>query len=298
MEVRRTIALLIVLAAVFFTGFLSRQPDNTTNYENCMAVKKLRELVRPDGKYDAEQDSANHADSPDCRPPEWYAVFQRVEGWQLIIATIGITIIAWQSWETRRSADASKVAAGAAKISADIAASVNVPTLRIETFDVGYMGVANLEAMFQFPKVRIVVKNHGQTPAFLKSWCLIFTCEELPASPVYAGETCGMVLEKDVIQAGASHPLPDIANWYRQQFSLDDVQAIVSRRKVLRAYGYVLYDDLFGSPIKRLKFCELVLNFSSGGIQWATDWSAPAYLGNDYLPKKPHKSDSIPQPPA
>ena len=64
--------------------------------------------------------------------------------------------------ETRKSV-------ASAKTSADIAARVSVPTLVIETFDNGYTGAANLEAMLQYPIVKVLIKNYGPTPAFLRS---------------------------------------------------------------------------------------------------------------------------------
>ena len=108
-------------------------------------------------------------------------------------------------------------AADAAKISADIAARVSVPTLRIEKFGFGYTGAASMAAILQFPNVEVVIKNYGQTPAFLRSWTIIFTCEELPKVPIYADYPgSGIVLEKEVVKPGEPYTLPKIDNFKRQ----------------------------------------------------------------------------------
>jgi hypothetical protein len=93
----------------------------------------------------------------------------------------------------RDAATAAQKSAEAAKISADIAAWVSVPTLVMEKFENGETGAASLEAFLQYAKVRIAVKNCGQTPAFLKWWTIVFmalgTCRKslyTTATPVVA----------------------------------------------------------------------------------------------------------------
>jgi hypothetical protein len=108
MEWRRTIACLILVLTCGFAGYVAAQPDETTNYENCQTIEKLTKLLRSDSKHYPAENASDRAETTDCRPPKWYAVFKRIEGWQLIVAVIGIGIIGWQSWETRKSAKASE----------------------------------------------------------------------------------------------------------------------------------------------------------------------------------------------
>jgi uncharacterized coiled-coil protein SlyX len=186
-----------------------------------------------------------------------------------------------------------EISVSAAKTSADIAARVSIPTLVIDKFEQGYVGAANLEATLQFPNVNIVIKNYGQTPAFLRSWNIIFTCEELPLPPDYWHQpgypevrlpAAGIMLEKDVVQPSQSYTLPALPSWKRTEISLEDVRSIVDRKKHLWAYGFICYYDLFGSPLRRIKFCELALNFHDGWIGWTAGFSPQSYVGTeDYI---------------
>jgi hypothetical protein len=185
------------------------------------------------------------------------------------------------------AAQAAVVNAKAAKVSADIAAAVSIPTLKIERFATGNAGAANIRAILQFPKVSITIKNYGQTAAFLQWWSIMFTCEELPDIPVYSGNSYGMPLDKEVVHPNHSYTLPDLNFIQRPQISLDDVEAIIRREKILTVCGYVCYGDLFDNPIRRLKFCEFTLNVWEAGEEGGIDWcqeTDPNYSGTDLLP--------------
>lgn len=51
-----------------------------------------------------------------------------------------------------------------------------------------------------------------------------------------------------------------------QVFSSEDVKAILDHRKSFDAYGGVYNSDLFGSPMRRLKFCETAINIVDQGV--------------------------------
>jgi hypothetical protein len=188
----------------------------------------------------------------------------------------------YQTTHLKNAVIQARRAAKAAKLSADMAVGVSVPTLVIEGFEIADVGAANLAAMIQYPKIKITVRNYGQTPALLKWWTIIFTCEGLPDVPVYGR---GIVLEKIVIKPDASHPLPQLPFSQRQEISLDDALAVINYTKTLTAYGYICYGDVFGNPLRRFKFCEMALNVSeSGGIQWVSNSSPSSYQGIDQLP--------------
>jgi hypothetical protein len=208
--------------------------------------------------------------------------------------------MASQIQEMQEQTVIAKTSADAAKISSDIAAGVSVPTLVVHELRTGDIGDASIEAFFQFPKVKITLKNYGQTPAFLKWWSLCFTCGDLPEVPVYDGPANGMILDKVVIQPNTTYTLPELFFPYRQEFSIEDVKAIVSREKTFRVYGYVCYSDIFGNPPRRLKFCETVLNiFGDQAIcDWWEGFAPPAYTGTEPFPIKAPPMVTTPDSPS
>ncbi len=183
-------------------------------------------------------------------------------------------------------AKASLITAEAAKTSADIAARVSVPTLVIEEFELAPVGNPTLKAALQFPRVRIVVRNYGQSPALMRFWTIIFAAD-LPEVPIYRGYPgSGIALEKVVVKPGTTLTLENDF-FARQELTLGDVEAIVDREKTLRAYGLICYGDIFNNPLKRLKFCELALNLYEGpppSVDWVAARWPPAYIGADYAP--------------
>jgi len=201
-----------------------------------------------------------------------------------------ITEMSTQTDVLERSVAVAKESADAAKQSADIASAVSIPTLVVHEFDLGNPPGASLEAMLQFPTAKLVVKNYGQTPAFLSSWKVIFTCENLPDIPNYSDHPgSGMVLDKEVIRPDDSYTFPTFSGWQRQEFSLEDVRAIMEKRKILNVYGYVCYGDIFDNPIRRLKFCETAINLFPGNnprIGWFSQLAPTAYRGTDLMPIK------------
>jgi hypothetical protein len=172
-----------------------------------------------------------------------------------------------------------------AKTSADIAVGVSVPTLKIVEFEVINLGGLTAEQFFQSPRVAITIRNYGQTPAFLAWWSLCFTCEDLPDIPVYEGPASGMLLKGVAVQPGEPHVLPAVEFFRTPTFSSKEVQAIIKREKLLTAYGYICYGDVFNRPLQRFKFCKTVLNiFPDEQIcDWWDEFAGPAYTGVDQL---------------
>jgi hypothetical protein len=197
--------------------------------------------------------------------------------------------------QTDKMLEAARKSADAAKISADIAAGVAIPKLVVHEIRAGNAGAAALQAMLQLPKIDLTVKNYGQTPALLRSWAILFTCEELPDIPVYIGQPgCGIVLTHEVIQPHDPYTLTVVNHWNRQTISLDDVQSIIERKKTLNAYGYVSYEDIFGNPPQLFKFFATALNMGDGWIDWRTELAPDAYVGTARLEigSQPSRSDA------
>ena len=188
---------------------------------------------------------------------------------------------------SKLNAVATEKSADAAKISADIAASVSIPTLKISQFRISTVNasVSSNVAFFRRPQFEITVKNWGQTPVFLWSWTLKMTCEDLPEMPVYSGIASGMPLEKQVIPGGGSFTLPVVGFPYQHDFSVDDARAVSEQNKSFTVYGYICYGDMFGNPLRRMKFCEVLLNiFGDLNFQWTELFSDPPYVGTDLYP--------------
>jgi hypothetical protein len=193
-----------------------------------------------------------------------------------------------QVTEVSSQTDVLERSVAAAKASADIAIGVSIPTLVVHDFKTwNLVGIA-LPAVLKSPRINLVIKNYGQTPALLRSWTLIFTCEDLPDVPIYSGQKgCGIVLTKETIQShGGIYTLTIETFLHRQELSPGDVEDIIERRKLLTAYGYVCYGDIFGNPLRRFKFCETALNVTNAWIDWRSEFAPAAYVGTDLLPSK------------
>jgi hypothetical protein len=302
-------AAIAALLCLFAVG-MSSQPNKTSTTNEQTAAPKGPSTPPPENN----NITTYYAEHSDDDPPKWYAPLERPDWWLVFIALLTGGAVAYQAKEMKDATDvmrgqltamqgqigqmessgvqttaliaAAQKSADAAKISADIAGRVSIPTLIVEKFELGNMGNANIRAILQLPKIQITLRNYAQTPAFLHSWSLVLTCEELPSLPNYFGHPgSGLLLDKEVIQPNIPYTLPELPSWNRQQFSLDDVEAIIDQKKMFSVYGYVCYGDLFGSPLKRLKFCEFALNIGDNWIQWC-DAADQVYCGTDLYPIK------------
>lgn len=216
--------------------------------------------------------------------PEWVMVWATTA--YALIALATLLAIRAQASTMEKSIAVARESADAAKRSADIAIGVSIPTLVVHELGLGDVGAAGIEAFFQYPRMKILIKNYGQTPAFLKWWSLCFSCEDLPEVPIYDGPGDGMILDKLVVQPNEICTLPELFYPHRQEFSMEDAKAIAKREKPFRVYGYICYGDIFGNPLRRLKFCETVLNvFGDESIcDWWEGFAPPAYTGIEQFP--------------
>jgi hypothetical protein len=188
-----------------------------------------------------------------------------------IVATLTLIAVRYQAAKTREAVDATRdsvaaikaqtellknsVAAAersadAAYISAQAAMGVAIPTLKIHEFDFG--ADLNSETSLQCPRFSVVLKNHGDTPAFLRHWYVNFTTD---ASDANYGE--GTIFDKCVVEPGGTYALSWNSIWPRPLISEEHAKAIVGREKCLIVYGYVCYDSVFDS-IRRFEFSELL----------------------------------------
>lgn len=108
MDFRQTAACIVVALICIFAGLITGHIDDEASYENCKAITKLAEIIGPTGKHYPADYPANAADDAACNPPPWYAVLKPAEVLLVFIGFGTMFVIAWQSWETRKSADASR----------------------------------------------------------------------------------------------------------------------------------------------------------------------------------------------
>jgi hypothetical protein len=104
MEVRRTIACLIVLAAIFFAGFVSGAPNEDAGCKDSHATEEAP--ISPSQQ--TKDTPANSTKSANCYTPKWYTAFKRPDGMLVVVGILTFLVIAWQSVATARSAKAAQ----------------------------------------------------------------------------------------------------------------------------------------------------------------------------------------------
>ncbi len=158
----------------------------------------------------------------------------------------------------RRNARAAKISADAAKLSADVAKGVAVPTLQLCGCTLDGTGLSRLHS----PRFNIVLKNYGQTPAFLRAFSVKVTCEPLP-DPLDYNPIHAFPADQSVAEFGKPLTLPK-DTWPPLYVSGEDIKEVISRNKLLWVYGFVRYGSLF-EPDKTLPFNYALLNFGGNG---------------------------------
>jgi hypothetical protein len=136
----------------------------------------------------------------------------------------------------------------------------------------GDMGVADLRAKIQSPKIEARVRNYGNTFAVPKFQSLKIICANtLPDEPEYAPVLpipfAGMVLE-----TGQEWPFVESSD--RQFFSTEEIDAIESGAKFLWVYGFIGYQDFLGTYHER-RFCQRLYIVSGGGHTFGEDRRTP-----------------------
>jgi hypothetical protein len=161
-----------------------------------------------------------------------------------------------QTTHLRRSAKA-------AYKSAHAAMGVAIPTLMIQDFEfIPKKDVPPYEDL-EWPTVMISVKNYGQSPAIMRSFAVEFTCEELPSELLYPS-----LLHFDsgtAVETGKIFRLEEcgVTSW--RGLSAGDALAVANNQKTLTVYGCIWYDDIFGSPTRKLHFSKWGAEFMSAG---------------------------------
>jgi hypothetical protein len=166
------------------------------------------------------------------------------------------TEMAIQTGILKDSVAASQKAADAAEISAKAAMGVAVPTLVISKFSFDNELRQNPAAFYQYPKVRLELKNYGQSPAFLRKYAINFSWNDDPWK-----KCIGYAFEDRVVDAGETY-----------QFSVVDldvldippqtvIEDLIRGKKNLIFSGWVSYRDVFDSPLRKLTFCRELVEY-------------------------------------
>ena len=277
----RWVAGIVLAIAVIVTVAARLQHYTTEKYEAEREKACVSLSISPEEKHSCEKEAQSRHDySP------WWYVLIAWPGGIMALATIATgAVIAWQSHETRKSARA-------AEESTRISLGTSLPKLVVHKLSTR-SNTTDARSYFEWPAVDITIKNYGNTPAILHFWSLCFSIQEFSDEPEYSGPASGMSLDKSVVESGKEFVLPTLFHYRRQQFTKEEAAGIATRQHTLYVYGFVAYRDIFGSPLKRFKFCETVLNVYDGNeviCDWWEHLNPPSYEGTDVFPSSRSES--------
>jgi hypothetical protein len=189
------------------------------------------------------------------------------------VAVWGIGMATKTLKKLERQTVATEIAAKAANTQAEAAMGVAIPTLVMIDFRVVPRASGDVRATIQYPRVEILLKNFGQSPAIMKCGCVMVTCDELPNIPYYASRD---TVAGAVIDPGQKYTVPDptTLNRWMENSEIEDVMA---GRKTLTIYGYFLYGNIFNSSERPLKFCKRMKGYGSE-FAWNPTWEDEALL--------------------
>jgi hypothetical protein len=234
----------------------------------CLTVIAMPTQQKPPSKQDAQQSSrdAKQADVPaasitnnqatsyyeqprESKPQGWHKLVAWPEGvttWAIML-TLGA--IVWQAWETRKAANASKLAAEAARDSADAYVTSERPFVMIETRG---------EQGFEFWAV-----NYGKSPAqiiFSNPAPFVITplIEDLPESLNYGFGFDNPNSEQINVQwiaPGKSHSLgsfqPEIMNFIEEDAAKELSQSL----RVMLVYSAFKYRGIHSKQVYTSTYC-------------------------------------------
>jgi hypothetical protein len=202
----------------------------------------------------ANEQSKPNVSQPKWNAPRWYRLFSWPNGIQVWALFLTLIVIADQTAQTRKAAEAGEDAARAALLSAH--ASVNAQRAQL-LFTVKKVRASGLGGQANF---EIWVKNFGKTPARLVGWqapteAFVVDPKILPVPPVYEGN---YALENYLIPEGeiliAIFSPTQTGHWTKrmevsnaQNVALDEVQAVI--------YGQVEYTDGISHDRQSSRYC-------------------------------------------
>jgi hypothetical protein len=266
------VALLIASQAAFADGPIPKQ-NVATRDASAKGAAQAKPSENAVAQYRIEESTNNFNNSQIAReesPNKWIGNWLDPVG---LFTGLLVLVTAYQAFITRTSLKDSKLAAEAANRSAQLAVNIQVPRLVLFKLLIQELGVGTLAANLQSPKAHVVLKNYGQTPAFLESQALgIFVGSALPKEPNYAPFAYELEPE-NVVEPNAQYTIEGI----RPFLQAEQVTGIVEQKAYLWVFGYVQYKDFLGGK-HITRFCKQLLfsalkndhyQFSEGAVPHA-----------------------------
>lgn len=133
-----------------------------------------------------------------------------------------------------------------------VEAAIGLETPKVVLASIDLEGSGCMDVLLEQPCVRVDVKNHGRTPAFLTKSRVEIRVGMLPQKPVY-GEPVRLAASQ-VVERDVPYRLDDSGiAWTR--FSPADRKAAADGAKPVWIYGYVAYRDYLGEN-HVARFCQ------------------------------------------
>jgi hypothetical protein len=156
------------------------------------------------------------------------------------------------------SVAAAQKVADAAEIQAKAAMGVAVPTLVVHGFSFVNTGRQNPAVFYRQPRVRLVLKNYGKSPAFLRKYSIGYSWGELAPK-----KFTWYPFEDQVVDAGASYELREVDLEVADSPPGGVIGDLVSGKRKLVFSGWISYRDVFDSPTRKLPVCRELTVYDS-----------------------------------
>jgi len=244
--------LALAVAALFTALALAAQPDDAAYKKNDGAAQSQPAVHASDSvnkQTDGKNDDAKAGENSPCMNTSITPWHKKPEWWTLIVTALAACIVGWQSWETRKAAQA-------ALWNAQAMITAERPWI-VAGFTKSQEETVPKEGWVRF---NWEVKNVGRTPARLTFAAarVVFNVdkEPLPDIPDY-GEPEYYFTER-VIVPGAT--LAFLSHWYerkggkyRRLYQTEDLNVV----DLLVGFGCVTYRDTFNSGREYVtRFCD------------------------------------------
>lgn len=269
----------MAVVAAFLAAFaLTGQPCYASSHEyhssqNCYLFAVF--LVGPNMHGDSE---ANQPE-PDSDAPKWYTTFEHPDGMLVIVGLITCVIIGWQSWQTRKAAEATQEAVRDGKKEYMLAEDTTKRQLRAYIC----MDTAEVEFSTGQPIANVHFKNCGQTPAYeVHGWVGVEVRPHPLQSPLPVRDD--IAKPKTTVGPGVGFGYPGRRK--SQMFTKEELSKIgAGPLTTFYVYGRVDYRDAFGgywyTTVRLIAGGEAGLRVSTltdGSIRWSL---CPDIEGND-----------------
>jgi hypothetical protein len=153
--------LAILAAFLAVATAISGQPNRAAD-QSQESAKRSQPAVLPTGS--PNRQASSQTDQPKPNSPSWWTALERPDWWLVIIAGLTGCVIGWQSWETRKAAEATVESAKATRDSIRLQEKGMKLTVNAER---PYL-VISVESPSP-NKFVFIAKNEGKTPARIKS---------------------------------------------------------------------------------------------------------------------------------